>query len=275
VCAETPASSPTSVHPSAEVSSRAVLGDGVSVGPFAIVEAGAVLGAGTTVKGHAVICGHATLGTACVVHYGAVVGDDPQDISFSGGDTRVTIGAGTIIREHATVHRATRDGDATRIGDACYLMGSSHVAHDCVLGDRVIVCNSALIAGHARIGDRAFLSGNTVVHQFARVGRVVMLSGTGGIGRDVGPFLTVTGRSEIAGLNVVGMRRAGIDHAGRNRVREAYRLLFAAHSLEEGLVEVRALGEEYPEIAAICEFYATTTRGFSRPPPDHKIADHL
>lgn len=253
------------MHPTAVVSGEAGLGEGVSVGPYAVVEAGALVGSGTRILAHAVVTGHATIGRDCEVHYGAVVGHDPQDLGFEGGATRCEIGDGTVIREHATVHRSTSTGQPTRIGRRCLLMGHSHVAHDCQIGDGVVICNSALVAGHAQVGERAFLSGNTVVHQFCRLGKLVMLSGISGVARDVGPYLTVASRSRIVGLNMVGMRRAGYGGEARKRVKEAYRMLFGAASLEEGTARVATLGEEHEEITAILEFFAASRRGFSRP----------
>lgn len=262
-----------SIHPTAVVSHEAELGEGVSVGPYAVVEAGAVLGAGTQIFAHAIVTGFATLGVECQVHFGAVVGHEPQDLGFDGAPSRVQVGRKTIIREYATVHRATQEGQVTIVGDECFLMAHSHVAHDCQLGDRVIVCNSALVAGHCRIGDRAFLSGNTVIHQFCRVGALVMLSGNSGIGRDVGPFLTVASRSEIVGVNSVGMRRAGMSGEARRRVKESYRLLFGAADLREGLDRLKDSAQENSEVRAICEFYAGSRRGFSRPPQGHVLGD--
>ncbi len=263
----------TSTHATAIVSTEAELGAGVCVGPYAVIEAGAVVGAGTTVGAHAIITGYATIGRRCQVHFGAVIGHEPQDLAFDGAPSRVVIGDRTVVREYATVHRATKEGQVTAVGEGCYLMTNSHVAHDCRVGNQVIICNSALVAGHVEVGDRAFLSGNTVVHQFSRVGRLVMLSGTSGIGRDVGPFLTVAGRSDIVGFNSVGMRRAGMGGEARRRVKEAYRLLFGASSLDQGLERIQDLGREHDEILAILDFYRPSRRGFSRPPPGHVLTD--
>lgn len=255
------------IHPQAFVSPEAEVEPNVRIGPGAVVEKGARVGEGTIVMANAVITRAATIGRRCRIHYGAVVGGDPQDVAFEGGDSRVVLGDETVVREHATVHRATKRDGATVVGRGCYLMVNAHVAHDCTLGERVIVCNSALVAGHCTIGDRAFLSGNTVVHQFSRVGPLVMLSGISGIGRDVGPYLIVASRSEVRGVNVVGLRRAGLDGAARTRVKEAYRALFAAATLEEGVARLRADGAAtHPEIAAIADFFsAESKRGFSRP----------
>jgi UDP-N-acetylglucosamine acyltransferase len=263
----------TTVHPTAVVSPDAEILEGVTVGPYAVVEAGAIVGRLVTLDAHVVIKGCVVLGEECQVHAGAVIGGDPQDLSFDRSiPSEVHIGDRTILREHVTVHRATTPGGATRVGEDCLLMGSSHVAHDAVVGDHVVLCNSALVAGHVTIGDRAFISGNSVIHQFARVGRVVMLSGASGIGRDVGPFLTVAGRSDIVGINAVGMRRAGINAPARARVKDAYRRLFGVPTLDEGRELVRLLGSGFPEVQDILEFFSDSRRGFSRPPAGHTFA---
>ncbi|MEE2713161.1 MAG: acyl-ACP--UDP-N-acetylglucosamine O-acyltransferase [Planctomycetota bacterium] len=260
------------VHPTAVVSPEADLGASVAVGPYAVIEAGAVVGASTTIDAHVVVKASATIGEDCRLHVGAVIGDDPQDVSFDlGAPTRVEIGDRTVLREYVTVHRSTAPERPTRIGSDCLLMGSSHVAHDCLVGDHVVLCNAALVAGHVEVGPRAFISGNAVVHQFCRVGAVVMLSGLSGISRDVGPYLTVSGRSDVSGLNVIGMRRAGLSGATRARVKEAYRRLFASTLLADGLVGVRELGLEHDEIREIAAFYAASQRGYSRPPQGHPL----
>jgi UDP-N-acetylglucosamine acyltransferase len=264
----------TDIHPAAQVSPDAVLGDGVRVGPGAVVEAGARIGEGTVVMANAIVTGFATIGRNCRIHHAALVGGDPQDLGFNGAETRVEIGDGTTVREFATVHRATKPGGATVIGKECYLMVTAHVAHDCVIGDRVIIANGALLAGHVHVGDRAFFSGNIVVHQFSRIGTLAMLGGLAGVGLDVGPYLTVARRNEVSAINMVGLRRAGFDLESRRRIQNAYRELFGAASLTEGLEAVAAHGADRPEIRAIVSFFTDgTKRGFCRPPSGHALGD--
>lgn len=254
----------TSVHPSAHVASGAQLGAGVSVGPGAVIDAGAIIGAGTVVMAHAIITAYATVGENCRVHHGALVGGDPQDLGFSGGDTRALVGDRVTLREYSTVHRASRPGNTTIVGADCYLMANAHIAHDAVVADRAILCNGALVAGHVTIGERVFLSGNSAVHQFCRVGALAMIGGGGMVARDLGPFLTMIGRGEVRGVNVVGMRRAGYDGAARRRVQAAYRALFDAASLEDGLAAVAAMGV-HPELKLIADFFIASRRGVLRP----------
>lgn len=256
-----------SIDPRALVSEHAEIDEGVSIGPFAIVEEGVVLAEGCSLGPGAILRSGVHLGRDCRIHAGAILGEDPQDLSFEGAGGGVHVGEGTVVREYATVHRASRPGRETRIGPFSYLMVQSHVAHDAILGERVIVCNGALIAGHARIGDRAFISGNVVIHQFCRVGQMVMLSGNTGISSDVGPYLTMAERNAVVGFNKVGMRRGGLDAPAQRRVIASYRRLFGARTLREGVAELAADAARHAELAAIHAFYSEEGRGFARPTP--------
>jgi len=218
---------PPRIDPRAAVSPDAVLGDGVEVGPFAIVEPGAVIGAGTRLWPYAYVCSGTTLGRDNAVHMGAVLGHEPQDKSYSGAATYLRIGDRNVFREACHVHRGTAEGSATVIGSDCYFMTTAHVAHNCRVEDGVILATGATLGGHATIGERAFLSGGVVVHQHVRVGRLAMLQGLTAVSKDVPPFcITQTGKNTMAGVNVVGLRRAGFDRERIMAIRRAYRALF-------------------------------------------------
>jgi UDP-N-acetylglucosamine acyltransferase len=217
-----------SIHATAVVEDGAVLGTDVTVGPFAYIATGAVIGAGCRIDSHATIYGHTTLGEGCAVHAGAVLGDTPQDSGFEDGDSFVRVGNNCMIREGVTIHRGSKPGTATVIGNNCMLMAFSHFAHNVELDDGVIVANGALMGGYVHIGERAFISGNVAVHQFARIGRLAMLGGGAMLSKDVPPFCTVRPAMEnsIGGLNIVGMRRAGIGLDERKEVKAAYKMLY-------------------------------------------------
>ena len=217
-----------SIHPSAIVELEAELGDNVTIGPFAYIDRETKIGEGSVIGPHAVVYRYTTIGPGCKVHGGAVLGDVPQDIGFGGGWTGVQIGANCIIREGVTIHRGTKEGTSTLVGDDCFLMVNSHLAHNVVLGNGVIMANGALLAGYVEVGDGAFISGNAVVHQFTRIGRLAMISGLSGTGKDVPPFCTVHGlrRNEIAGLNIVGLRRSGMSPDERKQVKAAFSVLY-------------------------------------------------
>ncbi len=202
-----------------------------------------------------------------VVHPYAVVGGDPQDLGFDAATpSGVRIGARSVIREHVTVSRATRTGGFTEIGADCFLMAGCHVAHDCRIGDRVVIANAVLLAGHVLVGDRAFLGGGAVIHQFCRLGEGVMIGGGARISRDIPPFTLATERNTLIGLNVVGLRRRGIDRKTFGDIKRAFR------ALDRPVGDLRALaaaalqtGEfTSPEARAYLEFFAGGRRGFAR-----------
>ncbi len=216
------------IHPTAIIDSSARLAPDVEVGPFACIGPAVEVGAGSIIGSHAVLVSHVKLGANCRVHTHAVVGDTPQDIAFSGTVSFVEIGDGVVIREGATIHRGTKEGTVTRVRDGCFLMANSHLAHNVQLGKRVIVANGALLAGYVEVGDAAFVSGNVVVHQFCKIGRLAMASGASVIGQDLPPFCVTHSdyRNTVVGLNVVGLRRAGMSSAERLDIKRAFGLLY-------------------------------------------------
>lgn len=214
------------IDPRAVVSPDAVLGDDVTVGPFAVIEPGVVVGAGTRIGASAYLCTGTTLGRDNVVHMGVVLGNEPQDLAYRGAPTMLEIGDRNVFREGSQVHRGTAEGSRTVIGSDCFVMTNAHVAHNCEIADGVILATGAVLGGHVQVGARAFVSGNCVVHQHGRIGRLAMLQGGARMSRDVPPFLIVNDLNRIRGVNVVGLRRAGLDAAALAALRRLYRTLF-------------------------------------------------
>jgi UDP-N-acetylglucosamine acyltransferase len=237
------------------------------VHPTAIVEEGARLGAGCVIHPYAQISRHCHLDEGVVVHPFAVLGGDPQDLGFNvDTHTGVRVGARTIIREHVTISRATKSGGFTQIGADCFLMAGCHIAHDCQIGDRVVIANAVLLAGHVHVGDRAFLGGGAVFHQFCRIGENAMIGGGARISQDVAPFCMVTERNALIGLNVVGLRRRGLDPGVLSELKRAYQALgqpvgnlrqLAASMLQEG--EFKS-----SEARRFLEFFGAGKRQFVR-----------
>jgi UDP-N-acetylglucosamine acyltransferase len=236
--------------------------------PTAIVEDGAQLGEGCTIEAYAIIRRHATLGAGVHVHPFCVIGGEPQDLHFDPAtSTGVRIGAGTILREGVTISRATKADSCTTVGERCFLMASSHVAHDCQLGNEVILANAALLAGHIVIGDRAFLGGAAVFHQFVRVGESAMISGASRIAQDVPPYVMAAERNNIIGLNRIGLRRRGFPAATLSELKHAFRTIYgtpgnpvkhAAAALTSGVFLT-------PEAHQFLAFFASgSRRGFAR-----------
>lgn len=239
----------------------------MQIHPTALIEEGARLGQGCVIHAYAVIGRHAELGDGVVVHPFAVVGGDPQDLGFQEATiTGVRVGARTVIREHVTISRATKTGDFTEIGADCFLMASCHVAHDCRIGERVVIANSVLLAGHVHIGDRVFLGGGAVIHQFCRIGEGVMIGGGARISRDVAPFTLAAERNAMIGLNVVGLRRRGLQREAFKELKRAYRTLdVPVGNLREIAAACIDSGEySSPEARSFLIFYQSGRRGFVR-----------
>ena len=233
------------VHPTAVVSPEAELGAGVEIGPYAVLEGPVRLGAGCVVRPFAHLIGPLTMGTANQVFSGAVLGERPQHLKYDGEPTSLEVGDNNIFREHVTVHRGTAQSGKTVIGAGNFFMAHSHVAHDCRVGDGCILANGALVGGHAVLEDNVFLSGNCAVHQFARVGRLALLSGVSATSKDIPPFVIQQYINTVCGVNVVGMRRAGLSAAQIDAVRRAYHVIWRA-----GLPLTAALARVEQELGA-------------------------
>lgn len=251
----------TTIHPTAIVDSSVKLGVDVHVGPFAIIEAGAAVGDRTTIYSSAHVAGCCEIGADCEIHIGALIGGAPQMRDMRGPGGRVRIGDGAILREHVTVHRSIHEDGVTMVGARCFLLANCHVAHDCVVGDEVILANGALLAGHVTVGERTFISGNAVVHQFVRIGRLAMIGGASRVAKDVLPFSMVVNDSEVYGLNVVGMRRAGLSVAERAEVKRAYRLIYRSGLNVTSAVEALRADGASPLIREWIAFIEGSKRG--------------
>ena len=235
--------------------------------PTAIVEPGAQLGADCIIHAHAHVTRYCQLGEGVVVHAFAVVGGDPQDLGFNADThTGVRVGARTIIREHVTISRATRLGGFTEIGADCFLMASCHVAHDCRIGDRVVIANAVLLAGHVHVDDRAFLGGGAVIHQFCRIGENAMIGGGARSSQDVAPFCMATERNVLIGLNMVGLRRRGLDPGVLAELKRAYQALsHPVGNLRQQASSMLQAGEfTSPEARKFLEFFGGGKRQFAR-----------
>jgi UDP-N-acetylglucosamine acyltransferase len=238
-----------------------------TIHPTAIIEDGAQLGAGCTIHAYAVVTRHCVLGDGVVVHPFSVVGGDPQDLRFDTATrSGVKVGAGTVIREHVTVHRATRADGWTEIGGGCFLMASSHVAHDCRVADKVIMANAVLLAGHVHVGEGAFIGGGAAIHQFARIGEGAMIGGGARVANDVPPFTMVTERDEVVGLNVVGLRRRGLPRQSVDELKRAFRVVNVPVGNMRELAAAALASGEYSSAEALryLEFFGTGRRGLVR-----------
>jgi UDP-N-acetylglucosamine acyltransferase len=235
--------------------------------PTAIVEPGAKLGDGCVIHAGAIIRAGAILAERVAVHPYAVVGGDPQVLRFDPAvPTGARVGAGTIIREYVTINRSTEKGGFTVVGSNCLLMSCSHVAHDAIVGDNVVIANAVLIAGHVVVGDFAVLGGGSAYHQFTRVGEGSIIGGLSRITQDVPPFVMAAERDEVAGLNLVGLRRREVPRDAIQELKEAFRTVYFTSGNIRDLASKALAGGGFKSAHAIrfLEFIRTGTRGIAR-----------
>ena len=254
------------VHPTAVVDPQAEIDQAADIGPYVVIDGPVRIGPRTRVMAHAFLTGDTHLGADNVVHPGAIVGHEPQDLAYRGAPTGLRIGDRNVIREHAEIHRATQEGTVTVVGSDNYLMSHAHIAHNCRVGDRTIVCSGALVAGHAVLEDQAFVSGNCVVHQHVRIGRLAILRGLSRTSRDVPPFSIMDGTHTVRGVNRVGLRRAGLDAARIRTLVTAFRMLFRTRqNLREAMAQVKA-SLQSPEVDELLAFIRAAKRGVAMGP---------
>lgn len=270
---------PPLIHPTAVVSPAARLAPDVTVGPLAVIDGPVELAHGCIVAAQARLVGPLAAGPDNTFDTGCVIGGAPQHTAYAGDPTRVEIGSGNTFREHATVHRGMPVGSGpgtgvTRIGDGNLFMAGAHVAHDCVVGNHGIYANSALLGGHVVTGDRVFLSGNSAVHQFCRVGRLALLSGSSASSKDIPPFWVIQDVNRVCGVNVVGMRRAGVPTNEIQAVRRVFRSIYLEKLLiPTALMRAEAEGGSLPAVRELIDFIRSSKRGISGPAAFHATAE--
>jgi UDP-N-acetylglucosamine acyltransferase len=260
------------VHPSAEVAATArvhpgaVIGPRVVIGEFAVIEQDVIIGAETRLEPYVYVKRWTTLGERNEISAGTVLGSDPLDKSFS-GTTRsyLKIGNGNKIREHFTISRGTSAESETVIGDENYIMTSGHIAHNCRIGNQTVIASCSLVAGYVEVEDQAFISGGIGIHQFSRIGRLAMVGGSVRVNKDVPPYFLYAGLYVTPkGLNLVGLRRAGLDPAQIRALKVAYRILYKSGlKLEAALarIETEAPTEHTRHLVA---FIRSSKRGICR-----------
>ncbi len=256
-----PNSSSATISPSAIIHPKAQLGVNVRVGPGAIIEEGCVIGDNCEIRAHAVITGNTTLGNNNQIGYGAIIGSEPQDLSYKGAPTQVIIGNDNVLREYVTVHRGTKEGTATVIGDHNFLMTGVHVAHNCRVGNHVILVNNVLLAGYVEVQDRAFLGGGSVVHQFNRIGELAIMRGLTRTSKDIPPYFMAVDINIVNGINRVGLKRAGYSPEARRHITNAYKTIHRSGlNLSQALAKLEET-EVSPEVRKIIDFIRSSKRG--------------
>ena len=255
------------IHATAIVHPGAKIATGVEIGPYAVIGEHVCLGEGTTVGPHAVIEGWTDIGRDNRIFQFASVGAAPQDLKFHGEKSFLRIGDRNMVREFVTLHRGTESGGGvTVIGSDNLFMAYSHVAHDCVVGNRVILANGATLAGHVQVDDFAILGGLSAVHQFTRVGAHVMVSGGSMVAQDIPPYTIAQGdRAKTVGLNLVGLKRRGFSEQALRSIKQAYKIIFRSGlRQEEALQKIAAEVVSGPELEVFVEFIKNSQRGVAR-----------
>ena len=251
-------------HPTSVVSERATVAEDVCIGPYVVIEDDVEIGDGCEIGAHAVIKSYTSLGARNRIFEHAVLGGEPQDVKFTSERSRLVIGSDNTIREFCTLHRATGEGQATRIGSRNFFMVGVHIAHNCYVGDDNVFANGVALAGHITVEDHVFLSNNVGAHQFVRMGRYAMVGGKSKIVQDVLPFFLTDGNPpRVRGVNAVGLTRAGFSEASRRTLKNSYKLLFRSGvPLETALVEMDEMADE--NVKHLAEFIRGSRRGFTR-----------
>jgi UDP-N-acetylglucosamine acyltransferase len=254
----------TLIHPTAIVDKAAEIDPTVEIGPNVIIEGPVRIGPRTKIMANAYLSGHTEIGADNIIHIGAVVGHTPQHLQYKGGDSGVKIGDRNTIREYVTIHRAYLPGQYTTLGNDNFLMATSHVGHDTRVGNRLILANCSLLAGHTWVEDNANISGNVAIHQYVRIGKLAMIGGLSRVSKDVPPFMVFVGDA-VCGINTVGLRRAGFDPPTRDKVKQAYKILYRSGLNVPNAV--KELEESFPDVAPVkqlIEFIRNSARGISK-----------
>ncbi len=258
------------IHPTAIVDPRAELDNSVLVSPYAIIGEGVAIGAGCEICAHTIITGPTIIGARNRIGPFAAVGGDPQDLKYKGEKTELVIGDDNIIREYVTIHRGTIDGGGvTSIGSHNLIMAYAHIAHDCKIGDHIVIANTATFGGHVEVEDRAIVGGLVGVHQFSRIGSFALVGAMSGVNKDIPPYVIASGMRRdfrIKRINVIGLKRAGIDDKEIEQLKSAFKIIFRRPELL--LNDALSLaGQQFPDNALVTHlvnFFKTSKRSVLR-----------
>ena len=252
------------IHNTSIVDKNAKIGNNVEIGPYCVIGPNVKIADNNKLHSHVNITGNTTIGEGNTFYPFCSIGNDPQDLKFSGENTELTIGNGNKIREYVTMNPGTAGGGKkTIVGNNCLFMVSSHVAHDCIVGDNVILANNVPLGGHAIIEDGVIIGGNSAVQQFTRIGRGAMIGGMCGVVRDVIPYgIALGNRSVLQGLNLIGLRRKNLDNKEIMKLSEAYKIIFKN---ENFLKNIDELDESFTKVTMVKEVVDFLTKDKKRP----------
>ena len=252
----------STIHPTALIHPKALLGQNNHIGPNVIIEEGVTIGSNNKIWQGAFIARGTEIGDNNQIHMHAVIGHEPQDLVFKNETTFTKIGNNNVIREFVTIHRGTQEGTSTVIGDHNYFMAYAHIAHNCKVGNHVILVNNASLTGYCEVEDYAFLSGFVGLHQFTKIGSFVIISALSAVNKDVPPYMMCGGRPAVVqGLNVVGLRRGGFDPATRDEIKRAYKVLYRSGLNVSQAVEILERDFQSPQVKHLVHFVQSSERG--------------
>ncbi len=259
------------IDKSAIVEKGVIIGKNVEIGPFCVVKKGVKLANGVKLISHVHIEGDTDIGENTTIYPFSSIGTPPQDLSYNGENVKLIIGKNNIIRENVLINPGTaKENYQTIIGDNNLLMGSTHIAHDAILGNNIVMVNQAMVAGHVRVGDNVVIGGATPIHQFVHIGEGSMIGGASAVSQDIPPFCLAEGnRAILKGLNLIGLRRRGIDRREIDLLKESYKKLFRQNRiLKEVATEILKINKSI-YVKKLCEFILNTKRGI----PYERIID--
>ncbi|MFL2450443.1 MAG: acyl-ACP--UDP-N-acetylglucosamine O-acyltransferase [Verrucomicrobiales bacterium] len=235
------------IHSTAIIDPSSEIDPSTEIGAYVIIGPHVKIGSDCSIEPHAQICSSVNIGNNNSIGRGAIIGADPQDLSFKKSTpSKVIIGNGNTIRELVTIHRSIMDGGATLIGDNNFLMTGCHLGHDVSLNNHNVVANACLLGGHVSVGDRVFLGGGAVFHQFVNIGNIAMVQGNSTITQDVPPYCTAHGRNCLSGINIIGLQRSGIDGTLIKEIKRLYKCLFKSDEPFSKVIETLNQ-REFPE----------------------------
>jgi len=254
------------IHPTAIVSSEAIIGDNVHIGAFCIIESDVTIGNGNVIHNNVIIKSGTRLGTGNTIYPFAVVAAIPQDLKFAGEYTELFIGNKNIIREYVTISRGTVEKNKTVIGNECLFMANSHVGHDCILGNNIIIANSVALGGHVEIEDFVTIGGLAGIHQFVRIGKHVMIGAHSKAVKDIPPFCLFDGSPlEFQGLNVIGLKRRLFEDKTIEQIRKAYNIIYKnSMNVSQAVNEIKNYLPQTPELKHIVSFVEASSRGITK-----------
>ena len=244
------------IHKTAIIDNKAKVSASVNIGPYSVIGPNVEIGENVIIHSHVNISGHTKIGNDNKIYPFVSIGNDPQDLKYNGEKTKVVIGNNNKIREYVTIHPGTKGGgEITKIGDNCLFMISSHIAHDCQVGNNVIIANNVPLGGHVTIEDNVVIGGNSAVQQFTRIGKLAMIGGMTGVLHDVIPYgLSIGNRNYLQGLNLIGLRRANFENKDILGLTEAYKEIFATKNLTDNLNKLNGEFKENPLVKNVIEF---------------------